>query len=70
MVDFIGLWIGFVIIQMILIDVKDLKKVWDLHLCYAKWLDFLNKIAEYTNLGANRTASLGVVKYTDLKHFS
>lgn len=49
---------------------KDLEHVWELHLNYAGWIEFLSKIAEYTNVGVNRTASLGVVKYTPLKHFS
>jgi hypothetical protein len=39
------------------------------HLANCKWTDFLNKLAMYTNVGVNRTASFGVVNYHPKTYF-
>lgn len=39
------------------------KEILLIHEGFSRWVDFLNKMAEYTNMGVNRTASFGIVKY-------
>ncbi len=34
---------------------------------YAQWIDILLQFAEYMNVGGNRTAGCGVVKYKKLE---
>lgn len=41
--------------------VESMKEITIIHEGYCRWIDFLNKLAEYTNVGANRTAGFGVV---------
>ncbi|MHA1729571.1 MAG: CRISPR system precrRNA processing endoribonuclease RAMP protein Cas6 [Promethearchaeota archaeon] len=35
-----------------------------------RWLDALCKLGQYTNVGANRTAGLGIIKYYPKKYFN
>ncbi|MBA7525407.1 hypothetical protein ES705_17558 [subsurface metagenome] len=36
---------------------------------YSKYVDCLGKFGELSNIGGNRTAGLGVIKYTPLEYF-